>query len=219
MSVVALQKAMPAPTAKPAIVLEWGAVYVRCGIAGEPCPRVRLPSPLGALAQGGERLNETAWRGALDEFVAKLFAEELLTMPQKRIVLNVEDAALPRALRRALADALYDAGAERLAFAPSIACAAVAAVGTSNVAAAAAKDCRREHFGALPALGRIASTPHAASTRSLDMCSMVTMPRDAQKASNHSRRSRAQPCVLPGREFGMILQICRVAQDKSEIAS
>jgi len=80
---------------------------------------------LGALAQGGERLNETAWRGALDEFVAKLFAEELLTMPQKRIVLNVEDAALPRALRRALADALYDAGAEKLAFAPSIACAAV----------------------------------------------------------------------------------------------
>ena len=116
---------MPAPTAKPAIVLEWGAVYVRCGIAGEPCPRMRLPSPLGALAVGGERLNETAWRGALDEFVAKLFAEELLTMPQKRIVLNVEDAALPRALRRALADALYDAGAERLAFAPSIACAAV----------------------------------------------------------------------------------------------
>ena len=116
---------MPAPTSKPAIVLEWGAVYVRCGVAGEPCPRVRLPSPLGALAQGGERLNETAWRGALDEFVAKLFAEELLTMPQKRIVLNVEDAALPRALRRALADALYDAGAERLAFAPSIACAAV----------------------------------------------------------------------------------------------
>ena len=51
--------------------------------------------------------------------------EELLTMPQKRIVLNVEDAALPRALRRALADALYDAGAEKLAFAPSIACAAV----------------------------------------------------------------------------------------------
>ena len=97
---------MPAPTAKPAIVLEWGAVYVRCGVAGEPCPRVRLPSPLGALAVGGERLNETAWRGALDEFVAKLFAEELLTMPQKRIVLNVEDAALPRALRRALADAL-----------------------------------------------------------------------------------------------------------------
>ena len=116
---------MPAPTAKPAIVLEWGAVYVRCGVAGEPCPRVRLPSPLGALAQGGERLNETAWRGALDEFVARLFAEELLTMPQKRIVLNVEDAALPRALRRALAGALYDAGAERLAFAPSIACAAV----------------------------------------------------------------------------------------------
>ena len=116
---------MPAPTAKPAIVLEWGAVYVRCGIAGEPCPRMRLPSPLGALAVGGERLNETAWRGALDEFVAKLFAEELLTMPQRRIVLNVEDAALPRALRRALADALYDAGAERLAFAPSIACAAV----------------------------------------------------------------------------------------------
>ena len=116
---------MPAPTAKPAIVLEWGAVYVRCGVAGEPCPRVRLPSPLGALAVGGERLNEIAWRGALDEFVAKLFAEELLTMPQKRIVLNVEDAALPRALRRALADALYDAGAEKLAFAPSIACAAV----------------------------------------------------------------------------------------------
>ena len=116
---------MPAPTAKPAIVLEWGAVYVRCGVAGEPCPRVRLPSPLGALAVGGERLNETAWRGALVEFVAKLFAEELLTMPQKRVVLNVEDAALPRALRRALADALYDAGAERLAFAPSIACAAV----------------------------------------------------------------------------------------------
>ena len=116
---------MPAPTAKPVIVLEWGAVYVRCGVAGEPCPRVRLPSPLGALAVGGERLNETAWRGALDEFVARLFAEELLTMPQKRIVLNVEDAALPRALRRALADALYDAGAERLAFAPSIACAAV----------------------------------------------------------------------------------------------
>ena len=111
---------MPAPTSKPAIVLEWGAVYVRCGVAGEPCPRVRLPSPLGALAVGGERLNETAWRGALDEFVARLFAEELLTMPQKRIVLNVEDAALPRALRRALADALYDAGAERLAFAPSI---------------------------------------------------------------------------------------------------
>ena len=116
---------MPAPTAKPAIVLEWGAVYVRCGVAGEPCPRVRLPSPIGALAVGGERLNETAWRGALDEFVAKLFAEVLLTMPQKRVVLNVEDAALPRALRRALADALYDAGAERLAFAPSIACAAV----------------------------------------------------------------------------------------------
>ena len=116
---------MPAPTAKPAIVLEWGAVYVRCGIAGEPCPRMRLPSPLGALARGGERLNETAWRGALDEFVAKLFAEELLTMPQRRVVLNVEDAALPRALRRALADALYDAGAEKLAFAPSIACAAV----------------------------------------------------------------------------------------------
>ena len=116
---------MPAPTSKPAIVLEWGAVYVRCGVAGEPCPRVRLPSPLGALAVGGERLNEIAWRGALDEFVARLFAEELLTMPQKRIVLNVEDAALPRALRRALADALYDAGAERLAFAPSIACAAV----------------------------------------------------------------------------------------------
>ena len=66
---------------------------------------MRLPSPLGALAVGGERLNETAWRGALDEFVARLFAEVLLTMPQKRIVLNVEDAALPRALRRALADA------------------------------------------------------------------------------------------------------------------
>ena len=46
-------------------------------------------------------------------------------MPQKRVVLNVEDAALPRALRRALADALYDAGAEKLAFAPSIACASV----------------------------------------------------------------------------------------------
>ena len=94
--VVALQN-HARTNSKPAIVLEWGAVYVRCGIAGEPCPRMRLPSPLGALAVGGERLNETAWRGALDEFVAKLFAEELLTMPQKRIVLNVEDAALPRA--------------------------------------------------------------------------------------------------------------------------
>ena len=82
-------------------MLEWGAVYVRCGVAGEPCPRVRLPSPLGALAVGGERLNETAWRGALDEFVARLFAEELLTMPQKRICLlytspSPRDATLSR---------------------------------------------------------------------------------------------------------------------------
>ena len=115
---------MPAPP-KPAIVLEWGALYVRGGLAGEAAPRIRLASPLGALAQGGERLGETAWRGALDAFVAKLFAEELLTDPQQRIVLNVEDAALPRALRRALAEALYDAGAEALAFAPGLACAAV----------------------------------------------------------------------------------------------
>ena len=93
---------MPAPP-KPAIVLEWGALYVRGGLAGEAAPRIRLASPLGALAQGGERLGETVWRGVLDAFVAKLFAEELLTDPQQRIVLNVEDAALPRALRRALA--------------------------------------------------------------------------------------------------------------------
>ena len=99
---VALQNArrMPAPTAKPAIVLEWVSVYVRCGIAGEPCPRSALPSQLGALAVGGERLNEMRRRAArADEFVARLFAEELLTMPQRRrIVLNVEDAALPRAV-------------------------------------------------------------------------------------------------------------------------
>ena len=72
-------------------------------------------------------------------------------MPQKRIVLNVEDAALPRALRRALADALYDAGAEKLAFAPSIACAAVGGdaptsivvdVGSSSTRCAAVVDGR-----------------------------------------------------------------------------
>ena len=145
-------------------------------------------------------------------------------MPQKRIVLNVEDAALPRALRRALADALYDAGAERLAFAPSIACAAVGGdaptsivvdVGSSSTRCAAVVDgflldatlAYADGFG-VDAVAQSFRMRRSSAARAAvaSLCFVRRRGTEAKVGPRRRVRGRFGPFSGAGRQFGGVVR-------------
>ena len=116
---------MASRESRPAIVVDVGSAFVRAGYAGEPAPRCVVPSPLRMLQGGGRVLfDRVGWRGVLDEFLGDLFAVELLARPQQHVVLLLENATCPRALREALVDGVLRCRPRGVAFAPALAAAA-----------------------------------------------------------------------------------------------
>jgi len=105
---------------KPAVVLEIGSRYTRCGIAGEAVPRhiIRTKFKLSAgeelhfseFISGPTLIHHTQqqWLEGVEAFLRDIYFLYLQSSPRERRVVVCEDVLCPDVFRSALTQALFD---------------------------------------------------------------------------------------------------------------
>jgi hypothetical protein len=103
----------PIGVEKPAVVLEIGSAYTKCGFAGEGAPRHVIPSTIVRKGESvpvftPERLGDSdSIKEILTDFLFEIFYKYLLVKTTERRVLVVESPLTPTKFRQALADVLF----------------------------------------------------------------------------------------------------------------
>lgn len=97
---------------KNVIVIDFGAAYTKCGIAGEKCPRCILPSELkdektGVVRKLWQYQNEKELYENLKDYLFMLYFRHLLTNPKDRRMVICESLLCPEVFRSTLANVLF----------------------------------------------------------------------------------------------------------------
>lgn len=99
---------------KPAIILDIGEAYCKCGFAGEAQPRHILPTEFFHVSTkqpmhfyNANLWDDVSWLDAIETFLNTLYFKWLLVTPIDRKVVLVENMLMPSSIREAFAQVFF----------------------------------------------------------------------------------------------------------------
>ena len=92
----------------PAVVVDLGSVFIKCGFAGEGAPRLILPSPIAECLSEADPLSVPAWERIMATLFRTLFFRTLQIKPHEHRIVICEQYLAPSALRDGVARVLFE---------------------------------------------------------------------------------------------------------------